>query len=163
MRLRITIAAFCTTLITSGVFAQRPFVYKLENTGTGCPVTLLPSINQLPSVKLLPDPFLKDNGKRYTRFADWECRRNDIKRKIEHYETGIKPNRPDSISASFADTLLTVTITHNGETMTLTAKVTLPSGQGPFPAVIGMNRPTGSIPPSVFSSRNIATITYSHN
>lgn len=163
MRLIITIALFCIYLTPWLAFAQRPFVYRSENTGASCPVIPLPALSQLPSVKLLPDPFLKADGKRSTRFSDWECHRNEIKRKIEHYEIGIKPERPDTIAASFADTLLTVNITRNGQAMTLTAKVALPPGKGPFPAVIGMNRPSGSIPSAVFSSRDIATITFIHN
>jgi hypothetical protein len=51
----------------------------------------------------------------------------------------------------------------NGKTLTLTSLVSLPSGAGPFPAVIGMNNLNGSIPADVFTSRNIARISFVHN
>ncbi|WP_460677345.1 glucuronyl esterase domain-containing protein [Hymenobacter coalescens] len=55
-------------------------------------------------------------------------------------------------------------VTENGQTLTLTSEVVLPaSGTGPFPAVIGMNSATGSIPAAVFTSRNVATIRFNHN
>ena len=49
-------------------------------------------------------------------------------------------------------------VTVNGSTLTLTSPVNLPSGDGPFPAVIGIFGPTGSLPSSIFTKRNIATI-----
>jgi hypothetical protein len=45
----------------------------------------------------------------------------------------------------------------------MTATINRPSNaaDGPIPAIIGINSPTGSLPGNVFSSRGIATITYS--
>lgn len=54
-------------------------------------------------------------------------------------------------------------VTANGKTLTLTSQVILPAGTGPFPAVIGMNSPSGSIPSTILSGRNIAQITFSHD
>jgi len=51
----------------------------------------------------------------------------------------------------------------NGQTLTLTSQVILPSGSGPFPAVIGMNGTSGSLPSNIFSSRNIAQIAFYHD
>ena len=147
-----------------GLFAQAPLVYTSENTGASCAAPPLPAFGQLPRIVPLPDPFLWANGSgRSTAFSDWECHRNQIKAQIENYEIGTKPPRPQNITASYAAGVLTVNVTVNGQTMTLTAQVTLPTGTGPFPAVIGMNSPSGSVPASVFTSRNIAMITYNHN
>lgn len=150
-------------------FAQPPLVYSVENTGASyTPPVLLP-LNQLPVVDPLTDPFMWSNGKgRSTKFKDWEKRRNEIKAEIEHYEIGRKPGKPDNLTASYhaldsTSGILTVQITVNGDTMSLRSKVSLPSGKGPYPAVIGMNSPNGSIPADVFTSRNIARITYTHN
>jgi len=41
--------------------------------------------------------------------------------------------------------------------------VTLPEGEGPFPAIIGMNSGTGTLPAEIFTSRNIASIAYFHD
>ncbi len=51
-------------------------------------------------------------------------------------------------------------VTVNSKTLTLTSQVILPSGIGPFPVVIGMDYPYGSIPDTIFSSRNIAEVTF---
>jgi hypothetical protein len=141
-------------------------VYNKENTGAAFKLPPLPAIDKLPVVDPLPDPFSWANGNgRSTKFVDWEKRRNEIKAEIEHYEIGIKPNRPENITASFskADSTLNVVVTANGKTLTLSAKVFLPAGNGPFPAVIGMNSPSGSIAADILTSRNIARIRYMHN
>lgn len=134
-----------------------PLVYDVENTGVDCPKPPLPSFDQLPLVELLPDPFLSSDGsKRDTTFKAWACRRAEIKAEIEHYEIGNKPVRPDSISANFSNDTLTVLITHNGETLTLTSTLKLPEGEGPFPAVIAMDMLT--LPNNLFTDRNVAII-----
>ncbi|MFN7119943.1 MAG: hypothetical protein ACK4TA_24325 [Saprospiraceae bacterium] len=138
-----------------------PLVYEVENTGANCPKPVLPAFDKLPVIQPLTDPFAWSSGKgRSTKFADWPCRRAEIAAEIQQYEIGEKPARPDSISASFADTMLTVRITKNGNTLVLTAKVTLPPGAGPFPAIIGVGRGTGSLPANLFTDRGIATIAF---
>jgi hypothetical protein len=164
MRSKFTIAAISLCIMTMGSFAQVPLVYTVENTGAGCAPPPLPALNQLPVVEPLTDPFIRSNGSsRSTNFSDWACRRNEIKQEIEFYEIGTKPPRPDNLTASYNGSTLTVQISRNGQSMTLSAQVVLPSGTGPFPAVIGMNSGTGSLPATIFSSRNIARITYSHD
>ncbi|RZK22474.1 MAG: T9SS type A sorting domain-containing protein [Hymenobacter sp.] len=151
--------------------AQIPLVYTAENTGSSCAAPPLPSFSQLPAIQPLPDPFLWADGRgRTTNFSDWECRRNEIKAQIENYEIGAKQPKPQNITASYAagttagTGTLTVNVTVNSKTVTLTSSITLPTtGTGPFAAVIGMNSPTGSVPATVFAGRSVATIQYSHN
>jgi dienelactone hydrolase len=164
MKSTSTIAVISLCVISMGSFAQLPLVYTVENTGANCAAPPLPALNQLPVIEPLTDPFVRSNGSsRSTSFSDWACRRNEIKQEIEYYEIGTKPPRPDNITAGFSGSTLTVQVTRNGQSMTLTAQVILPTGAGPFPAVIGMNSGTGSLPATIFSSRNIARITYSHD
>ena len=74
----------------------------LNNTGAGYPLPPLPVLDQLPSIEPLPDPFIWANGSgRSTNFTDWSRRRSEIKAQIENYEIGPKPNRPDTISATW--------------------------------------------------------------
>lgn len=141
-----------------------PLVYSVENTGANFPKPYLPTINELPVIPYLPDPFKYSDGSGSIKnLSDWRYRRAEIKCEIEHYEIGTKPDRPEDITASYSNGTLTVKVTINGQTLTLTSAVLLPPGSGPFPAVIGVNSPSGSMPASLFTSRNIARITFSHN
>lgn len=145
-------------------FAQEvPLVYDVEHTGADFPAPPLPDIEELPVEQPLPDPFTWSNGSgRSTAFEDWSRRRTEIKAEIEHYGIGSKPPRPESIEADFKNDTLRVTMKENGETLELTARVRLPFGEGPFPAVIGIGfgGGTGSLPSDIFTSRDIATIAF---
>ncbi len=170
MKAKFTFAAILLNFICLELLAQPPLVYTVENTGAGYALPPLPSIGQLPVIDPLPDPFMWSDGSgRSLNFSDWKRRRNEIKHEIEFYEIGKKPDRPDTITATYtpnanpATGTLRVFVTKNGQTLTLTSAVSLPAGSGPFPAVIGMNSASGSIPADIFTSRNIARITFSHN
>jgi hypothetical protein len=158
----ILLTILLNILMFVGLFAQQmPLVYEVENTGADWQAPYMLSIDDLPTIEALPDPFEWSDGRgRISNFSDWRYRRAEIKAEIEHYEIGEKPVRPDSIVASYADTILTVNITVNGNTLTLTSAVTLPEGNGPFPAVIGMGFGTGSLPADIFTTRGIATIPF---
>ncbi len=167
MRIRIVLSAL---LLNSYVFVDSlaqgilPFVYQIENTGADFPKPTFPSFSKLPVIQALPDPFEWSDGRgRISNFSDWRYRRAEIGAQILYYEIGPKPVRPDTITSNYSGGVLTVNVTVKGKTLTLTSQVILPAGTGPFPAVIGMNSPSGSIPPAIFSSRNIAQITFSHN
>lgn len=149
---------FCATNLLG---QQIPLVYDVENTGASFSKPVLPAFEELPVVRPLPDPFAWSDGSgRSTAFSDWRRRRAEIKAEIEHYEIGAKPPRPEDLTASYSDGVLTVSMTVNGETLKLTAPVTLPQRDGPFPAVIGIGRGTGSLPADIFTDRNIARISY---
>jgi hypothetical protein len=148
-------------LIPHLVAQEIPWVYEIENTGANFPLPVLPSISDLPTIHPLPDPFeWSDGSGRETNFSSWSQRRAEIKAEIEQYEIGLKPDRPENITASYSEGILTVNVTVNGKTLTLTSTINLPTGNGPFPAVIGMGGGTGSLPSNIFSSRKIATIAF---
>jgi hypothetical protein len=166
MRIKIILL---TLLLSMFVFVdlsaqEIPLVYEVENTGADCPEPPFPSFEELPIIRCLPDPFMwADSSQgRIESVDDWRCRRAEISALVEHYELGTKPEPPDSLEASFTDdTLLTVTVIENGDTLTLYVPISLPEGEGPFPAVIGVGFfPTGSLPSDIFTSRGIATIHY---
>lgn len=152
------------TLVVINSFAQElPLVYDVENTGVGFPKPVLPAFSELPVIKPLTDPFeWSDRSGRSTNFDDWAHRRAEIGEEIQHYEIGDKPDRPDTLSATLINDTLKVTIVKNGQTLVLTSKIIYPAGEGPFPAVIGIGfgGGSGSLPPSIFSSRNIAQIPF---
>jgi len=154
-----------STTVSINSFAQTiPLVYDVENRGANFEKPVLPVLSQLPVIEPLTDPFeWSDRSGRDTTFESWSRRRNEIKAEIENYEIGPKPNRPDTITASYSGGILTVNVTENGQTLTLKSAITLPAGDGTFPAIIGMNSGSGSLPPDIFSSRKIATIAFMHD
>ncbi len=136
------------TIIAAGEY---PLSYTVENTGADCedPVSL--NKNNLKSCKTLPNPFeWADGSGKVTDFCDWSCRRNEIKREIEFWEIGEKP-KFDDLEASYSNGTLTVKIHNGSNTLTLTSKLSIPSGKGPHPIVIGMDNNTGSLNSSYFS------------
>lgn len=137
-------------------------VYDRECMGGNYPVPEMPPIDKLPEITALPDPFAwADGSGRSTAFEDWERRRFEIARQLQHYELGMNPIvSKDSIEAVLHNDTLRVTVHENGETLLLTAPVKYPGGNGPFPAIIGIGRPTGSLPPQLFDKRGIAQITF---
>ena len=137
------------------------FVYHVENTAANFLNPTFKPFDELPVISKLPDSFKWNNGRgRDTTFASWEHHRAEIKAMFEHYEIGKKPDRPDSVTASYFNDTLIVNMTKNGNTLKLVSRVKLPEGSGPFPAVIGIGRGSGSLPDSIFSSRNIAEIAF---
>lgn len=145
------------------IFGEPPLVYEKENTGDGLVAPALPGLEDLPVVEPLTDPLLWSDGSgRVKEFEEWRRRRAEIKAEIEHYEIGKKPGRPEKLKATYKEGMLKVEVTVKGETLTLSSRVSLPEGEGPFPAVIGIGmggRP-GSLPPEIFSSRKVAVISF---
>lgn len=166
-----------------------PLVYPVRNTGAHFPTPDFPSFARLPIVRPLPDPFMFAEGYRDTSLWSWERHRAAIMAAIEKYEIGPVPDCSDcTITASYAPPAssggtgtLTVNVTRNGKTITLTSGVYIPQGMGsgPFPALIPMEIASGefttgggftfpppaqpdygSLPPSVFQSLPIATVGY---
>jgi hypothetical protein len=147
------------TLVASNLLAQIPLVFDVENrTAPGCNTA---AGNTSTSNTFLPDPFAFTNGGRVATFDDWTCRRNQIKANIENFEIGPKPQKPSNITATYTGGKLTVTVVENGQTLTLSSNVTMPSGTGPFPVVIGMNSGTGSLSSSLFSG--VIQIPFNHD
>ncbi|HNW60661.1 MAG TPA: hypothetical protein PKI62_13355 [bacterium] len=141
---------------------ELPRVYAAENTGAACPQPWLPAFNELPVVQTLPDPFAWADGRgRLAHVSDWRCRRIEIGAALQRYQLGVKPLPPDSLEARLVGDTLKVTVTTGGQTLDLTAIITLPqSGSGPFPAVIGVGSGSGSLPADLFTNRSVATIRY---
>lgn len=146
----------------AGTTGEMPNVYDEEDTGADCPEPAMPSFAELEEISYLPDPFMKADGTPITTKAEWRCRRAEIKAILEHWDVGEKPGKPSTFEASLEGNTLHITVGENGQTFEMTAAIERPQGapEGPIPAIIGINTPTGSLPAELFSSRGIATITY---
>jgi hypothetical protein len=83
----------------------------------------------------LPDPFEKLDGTRVSSKADWRCRRQEIKKQAEKYVFGEKPI-PANVSGTVTSTSITIEVEENGKSTSFEVGVELPSGSGPFPALV---------------------------
>ncbi|HEX2957172.1 MAG TPA: hypothetical protein VHO70_10075, partial [Chitinispirillaceae bacterium] len=147
--------------ITSG---EMPLVYNEEFTGKNCPKpALVDDPTTLPSITHLPDPFLMTDGTtRMTTREQWKCRRAEIKAILEKYDTGIKPDKPDKVSATLSGNKVNITVTEGSNFITMSATINYVNGvpSEPVPALIGvsMMSPGHSLPSGELSKRGIATI-----
>ncbi len=104
----------------------------VEDDGADCAVSLPGSTT---SNSKLPDPFTRLNGTRITAKSDWRCRREEMKQLLEKYVYGSKAGKP-TVSGTVSSTNITVNVSANGKSASFSASVSLPSGTGPFPAVV---------------------------
>jgi hypothetical protein len=129
--------AGAATLIPRSTSAQAVApVSAVEDEGAACAVPALPDAGSLPTNAKLPDPFKKLDGARLTTTSEWRCRREEIKKLAEKFVYGEKPAKPASVTGTVSSTAITVNVTHQGKSSSFSAKVELPGGTGPFPAVV---------------------------
>ncbi|MDH6314276.1 hypothetical protein M2137_003076 [Parabacteroides sp. PFB2-10] len=141
---------------------QVPLSFNVENRGADAKLPQILPVEQLPSVAKLPDPFAWSDGSgRCKTFKEWTRRRTEIIHEIGSYELGLRPPRPADMTATYSNGVLEVVIKDNGQTLTLSSPVTMPKGEGPFPVIIGMNRPTGTMAAELFE--DFIQIPYLHN
>ncbi len=152
-----------TAVADSSSSPDIPRVYDKENTASEFPKLSFPAFGELTVSETLPDPFmLADKSRRTTDFNDWEQHRSEILQQLWHYELGEKPAVvKDSIDVTFANDTLSVTVHAGGETLTLHSPIVYPkTGDGPFPVVIGVGFPTGSLPAELFLDNGIAAMAF---
>ncbi|MEU4476232.1 cellulose binding domain-containing protein [Micromonospora sp. NPDC023888] len=108
----------------------------VEDEGADCVVSGLPDLNSLPTNAKLPNPFQKLNGATITTRSDWRCRRAEIRELAEKFVFGEKPAKPATVTGTVSNTTITVNVSQSGRSSSFSARVELPSGTGPFPAVV---------------------------
>ncbi|MFC5813526.1 glucuronyl esterase domain-containing protein [Nonomuraea harbinensis] len=151
----VTLAAAGAVALTS---AEAVAAAGVEDEGADCAVSGLPGEASLPTVSRLPDPFMKLNGTRVSTSSEWRCRRAEIKALAERFVYGEKPAKPSGVTGTVSRTGITVNVSHNGRSASFSAGVDLPSGSGPFPAVIvlgGLGADTATI-----KAAGAAVVTY---
>ncbi|GAA4990909.1 chitodextrinase [Nonomuraea thailandensis] len=151
-RSRLVALAVATTLSITGAMTvastEAAAAAGVEDEGADCAVPGLPDAGSLPTVSRLPDPFTKLTGTRIATRADWRCRWQEIKKLAEKFVYGEKPPKPSSVTGTVTRTGISVNVSHNGRTAGFSAGVDLPSGTGPFPAVVvlgGLGADTATI------------------
>lgn len=163
-RRKMKVSLMTLLLVHLSVFGQEriPLVYDRESVNDKYPVPEMLSADKLPEIKTLPDLFAwADGSGRSTAFKDWERHRFEIACQLQHYELGKKPTvSKDSIEATLENDTLKVVVHERGETLLLKAAINYPEGNGPFPAIIGIGMPTGSLPRELFDKRGVAQIVF---
>jgi hypothetical protein len=106
-----------------------------------------PSVEQLPVIKGLPDPFLFNDGTRVKTREDWPRRRTEIEAAILHYEYGRMPPAPGNtagvelVSGNYKGVpgaqhkIFKITCGPERK-ISITLDLTIPKGKGPFPVII---------------------------
>lgn len=133
-----TISGFAIYSATGQLDTPPPPPPSAENPSANCSVGSLPGYNSLPNVSGLPDPFQRLDGSRISDKGQWRCRRAEILKQAWTYIYGEKPSKPSSVSGSVSSSNISVNVSHQGQSISFSASVELPSnGQPPYPAVIG--------------------------
>ena len=143
--------AVAATLAVAGALtmvaaqAAAPAPVSVEDEGADCAVSLPGSLT---ANAKLPDPFKRTDGSRITSKGDWRCQRETIKKLAEKYVYGEKHGRPATVTGTVSGSNITVNVSDNGKSSSFSASVSLPSGTGPFPAVVvlgGLGADTATI------------------
>ncbi|WP_422770472.1 cellulose-binding protein [Plantactinospora sp. WMMC1484] len=140
-RFRSTVVALAVAALAVGGAATVVFqtttparaASPVEDEGADCPVSVPGSLT---ANSRLPDPFRRLDGTRISSKADWRCQRAQIRELVERYVYGDKPAKPSSVTGTVSSSNITVNVSHNGRSSSFSASVQLPSGSGPFPAVV---------------------------
>ncbi|PKS12973.1 hypothetical protein jhhlp_000314 [Lomentospora prolificans] len=107
-------------------------------------------------VSQLPNPFEFFDGSAVETKDEWACRRAEIRAMIEKYELGAKPPKPADFKATLSGNSINIELSDNGKSIAFSASIKLPSGSGPFPAMIALGGASIPIP------NDIAVITYNN-
>lgn len=156
--------AIAALALLAAACGRPPLTYNVENSGTVPEGLEMPSIENLSPVEALPDPLLTMSGKKVRNFKAWESRRGELLAQIQHYETGTKPSTDKScVSARMEDSTLVVTVTVGKRRLEMHCNVVLPENKifsGPYPVLIGVSSPSGSLPKDIFTSRGVAMVSF---
>ena len=140
--------------LSTVLMAQKslPLCYSKENSGKSLSPGSSPKAEQITyNQRFLPDPFLFSDGIFDDSFNNWELHRNEVSQMVQDYEIGIRPNFNKVVSEfdAVSKKLKVKVLTDSGQ-LEFFSDVVIPEGKGPFPVVIGMNFPSGSIKPQLF-------------
>jgi hypothetical protein len=121
-----------------------------------------PAVDQLPSIKDLPDPLVFRDGGKVQSAQDWPKRREELKALIQFYEYGHLPPAPGNIKATEigSRTMEEIGATEKrlklemGPNLQVSVHVdlTIPNGAGPFPAIICGDLCWGKIKPEIVAA-----------
>jgi hypothetical protein len=145
-----------TVFLIAGLFLTLTHSPATGAEESGKKWTELPSIDELPTVEDLPNPFLFNDGSKVETRADWEKRREEIKDQMTYYQYGHFPPAPDNLVVEEA----TVEELYDGlatakhlifklgpdHQVVFRGRLLIPKGEEPFPAIVHNTREVGKVP-----------------
>lgn len=138
------------------VAASSPgFNLAVENAGLDCPEVALGAVPQ----DALPDPLLAADGRRISDPARWRCQRQQTLRLLERQVYGSKGPAPQAVSGSVSADRVEVEVRHAGRSERFSARLHLPEGPGPFPAMLVMAGVAG-VSPELLARQGVARIEF---
>src|SRR4051812_11866795 len=121
-----------------------------------------PAVDQLPSIKELPDPLVFRDGSKVASPQDWPRRREELKGLVQFYEYWHLPPAPGNVKATEIGSreMADIGATEKrlklemGPNMQLSVHLdlTIPNGPGPFPAIICGDLCWGKIKPEIVAA-----------
>lgn len=140
--------AILSSIFLTGASLALPaddLVERQTSTGTCTVAASVPVATYSP----LPNPFQFASGANITTKADFDCRAQEISKIMQQYELGDYPGPADSVKGTLSGNTLTVAVTVGGKSVSYTASISKPSGNGPFPAIITIGGSSIPIPSTV--------------
>jgi hypothetical protein len=165
LRSRFSLAFFAGVLV-AGAQEAGPDPREIPVPRIKTPMGSLPGVSALPVRKDLPDVMVMNDGTRVTNRAQWEKRRQEMKRILAYYAVGQMPPAPGNVkgkelqSEAVLDGTARYRLVHlsfgPGERLGLDIGIFTPAGSGPFPAIIlqGGTPPGGTVLPRLPAGPN---------
>src|SRR6266566_943626 len=121
-----------------------------------------PPVDELPSIRDLPDPFVFYDGSKVKSAEDWSRRRAELKALIQYYEYGHLPPAPGNVKATeiATQTLPNLPATEKrfklemgpNQQVSIHLDLTIPEGAGPFPVIIRGDLGWGKVKPEIMAA-----------
>jgi hypothetical protein len=115
--------------------------------------------DELPSIKQLPDPFLRTDGIKTRDKKEWESQRQYLKNLIQQYEYGHLPPAPGNVHGKVISSIPSTDFDAIEKEIALTmgprdtihaiVTLTIPSGKGPFPVILVGDQCWGRVKPEI--------------
>ena len=144
VRLASALALAGTTLALPGSGAYK----RAGSVGSAGNCTLADTYPAVNNAKL-PDPFTFASGTKVASLSDWDCRAQEISKIMQQYELGVYPPPPDSVKGTISGTGISVAVTVGSKSVTFSASIRKPAGDGPYPAIITIGGSSLPIPSGV--------------
>lgn len=106
---------------------------------------------ELPTFPRLPDPFARLDGEKVSSRDEWQGHRRYLKKMLAYYQYGRIPGKPSSTSVRLTRSgevlggdgfgrWWEITISRGGDSVSMSASLITPSGNGPFPVIVKNDR-----------------------